>query len=240
MIAEVRNATKQFGGLKALQSISFRVENGEILGIIGPNGAGKSTLLNIMSGHFPPNEGEIFFKEKKMNNLSTYVFCERGIGRTFQLAKPFGEMTVLDNAMAGAFLRVKKIEEAREVALESIRTVGLEPRKNILGFDLTVFDRKRLELARCLATRPELVLLDELIAGCTPREMDEMIFLLNRLNESGLTIIMVEHVMKVVMTLCKRIIVLDFGQKVAEGTPEEIGNNEKVIEAYLGAKYGTT
>jgi len=240
MLAEVRNTTKQFAGLVALKSMTFQVEFGDILGVIGPNGSGKSTLLNIMSGYFPPNEGEVLFKGERMNGLSTHLFCERGIGRTFQLAKPFGEMTVLDNVMAGAFLRVKKTEEAREVALESIRAVDLEPRKNIVGFDLTVFDRKRLELARSLATRPELLLLDELIAGCTPREMEEMVSLLNRLNESGFTIVMVEHVMKVVMTLCKRIIVLDFGQMIAEGTPEEIGNNERVIEAYLGAKYGTT
>lgn len=240
MIAEVRNVTKRFGGLTAVNNVSFGLERGEILGIIGPNGAGKTTLLNIMSGFFPLHEGEVIFKGEKISGLGVHQFCERRIGRTFQLSKPFGEMTILENVMVGAFLRAGTREEAEALAVETIEMVGLKERKDILGYDLTVVDRKRLELARCLATRPELVLLDEVIAGCTPREMDEMVSILRQLNDSGLTIVMVEHVMKAVMTLCQRIIVLDFGLKIAEGPPEQIGNDERVIEAYLGVRYGTT
>jgi len=240
MIAELRNVTKRFGGLVAVNNISFNLESGEMVGIIGPNGAGKTTLLNVMSGFFPPEEGEVIYKGEKINGLGAHYLCKKGIGRTFQITKPFGDMTTLENVMVGAFLRAKTREEAPALALEAIEMVGLEKRKDAVGYDLTVVDRKRLELARCLATKPELVLLDEVVAGCTPKEMEEMLVLLRQLNDSGLTIVMVEHVMKAVMTLCRRIIVLDFGEKIAEGTPEEIGNDERVIKAYLGVRYGTT
>ena len=240
MIAEVRNVTKRFGGLTAVNNVSFALDEGEIVGIIGPNGAGKTTLLNVMSGFFPPDEGEVIFKGEEVSDIRAHQLCESGIGRTFQITKPFGEMTTLENVMVGAFLRAKTREEARALALEAIEMVGLEKRKHIVGYDLTMVDRKRLELARCLATKPELLLLDEVVAGCTPKEMEEMMSLVSQLNDSGLTIVMVEHVMKAVMTLCKRIIVLDFGKKIAEGTPKEIGNDEQVIEAYLGVRYGTT
>ena len=240
MIAEVRNVIKHFGGLTAVHNVSFALESGEMVGIIGPNGAGKTTLLNVMSGFFPPDKGEVIYKGKRISGLGAHHLCEKGIGRTFQTSKPFGEMTTLKNVMVGAFLRAKTREEAQALALEAIEMVGLEKRKNVVGYDLTVVDRKRLELARCLATKPELLLLDEVIAGCTPKEMEEMLVLLRQLNNAGLTIVMVEHVMKAVMTLCRRIIVLDFGEKIAEGTPEEIGRDERVIQAYLGVRYGTT
>lgn len=239
MIVEVKNVTKRFGGLIAVNKVSFVLKKGEILGVIGPNGAGKSTLLNVISGVFPPDEGEINFNGKEITGLTAHQLCERRMGRTFQLSKPFGEMTTLENVMVGGFLRSSSRQEAEKIALETIRLVGLEKRKDMLGFDLTVVDRKRLELARCLATQPQLVLLDEVIAGCTPREMEEMISLFRSLNDSGLTIIMVEHVMKVVMSLCQKIIVLDFGTKIAEGSPGEIGSDEGVIKAYLGERYGT-
>jgi len=240
VIAEVKNVTKRFGGLTAVHKVSFTLDKGEIFGVIGPNGAGKTTLMNVISGFFNPDEGEVIFQGKKVTGLSSHRLCEIGIGRTFQISKPFGEMTALNNVMVGSFLRAKTHEEAQALAIQAIEMVGLEKRKDTVGYDLTVVDRKRLELARCLATKPELVLLDEAISGCTPKEMEEMIALLRQLNDSGLTIIMVEHVMKAVMTLCKRLVVLDFGEKIAEGTPEEIGNDEKVINAYLGTRYGTT
>jgi branched-chain amino acid transport system ATP-binding protein len=239
MIVEARNLTKRFGGLTAVSNVSFGLEKGEILGIIGPNGAGKTTILNIMSGFFAPTQGEVIFKKEKISGLAAHQFYKRKIGRTFQLAKPFGEMTTLENVMVGAFIRAGKREEAEAIAMETIRLVGLEKCSNVVGYDLTVVDRKKLELARCLAGQPELVLLDEVIAGCTPKEMEEMLSIFRRLNDSGLTIVMVEHVMKAVMTLCQRIVVLDFGEKIAEGPPKEIVNDKRVIEAYLGATYGT-
>jgi branched-chain amino acid transport system ATP-binding protein len=240
MIAEVKNISKHFGGLTALHDISFTLDSGEILGIIGPNGAGKTTLLNVMSGFYSPDEGDVSFKGERLTGLGAHRFCRKGISRTFQTAKPFGEMTTLDNVAVGAFLHARTREEAQEIAAEAIGMVGLEKRKYTIGYDLTIVDRRRLELARCLATRPEMVLLDEVIAGCTPKEMEEMIALLRLLNESGITLVMVEHVMKAVMTLCKRIIVLDFGEMIAQGTPDEIGSDERVIEAYLGARYDAT
>ncbi|MFH0768760.1 MAG: ABC transporter ATP-binding protein [Chloroflexota bacterium] len=240
MIAGVSNVTKNFGGLTALHKVSFTLEKGEILGIIGPNGAGKTTLLNVISGFFTPDEGEVTYKGRRINGLGAHQLCEKGISRTFQNTKPFGEMTALENVMIGAFLHVNTQREAQVLAQEALKMVGLEKRQAVTGYDLTVVDRKRLELARCLATRPDLLLLDEVIAGCTPREMEDMLILLRKLNGAGLTIIMVEHVMKAVMALCQRIVVLNFGEKIAEGTPVQIGNDERVVEAYLGVKYVTS
>lgn len=240
MIAGVNNVTKNFGGLTALHKVSFSLEKGEILGIIGPNGAGKTTLLNVISGFYTPDEGEVTYKGQRVNGLGAHQLCKKGISRTFQNAKPFGEMTALENVMIGAFLHVNTQREAQVLAQEALNMVGLEKRQAVIGYDLTVVDRKRLELARCLATRPDLLLLDEVIAGCTPREMEDMLILLRKLNGAGLTIIMVEHVMKAVMALCQRIVVLNFGEKIAEGTPVQIGNDERVVEAYLGVKYVTS
>ena len=237
-LLELKAVCKNFGGLKAVSRISFDLEEGEILGIIGPNGAGKTTLFNTITGFYQPDEGEIWFESKKLIKLKPHQICQMGMVRTFQIVKPFLQLTVLENVVIAALNRTKTTKDAHEKALETIEFAGLKEKSDTLGTGLTLPHRKRLELARALATGPKLLLLDEVMAGLTPTEVDELIRLLMKVNQKGITILLIEHVMRGVMALSKRVVVLNYGEKIAEGIPEEVVKNRQVIEAYLGEEFG--
>jgi len=234
---EIRNLVKYFGGLAAVNDVSFQVEQGEIFGLIGPNGSGKTTIFNLISNYFRPTSGSIYFKGRDITRLKTHKICKLGIGRTFQVVKPLGRMTVLDNVIAAAYSRVQSKHEAKSLAMESLDFCGLAHRKDILAKSLPIGERKRLEITRAMATKPALLLLDETAAGLNPSELDAAIALIKKIREKGVTIVIVEHIMKVIMTISDRIHAINFGQTIAEGTPEEVANNKAVIEAYLGEEY---
>lgn len=231
---EARNIVKRFGGLTAVSNLSFTVEKGEILGIIGPNGSGKTTVFNLISRFFPLTSGEIAFKGTRIDQLPAHKICELGIGRTFQVVKPLKRMSVIDNVMVGAFLRTSSIGRAREKAEEIIDFCGLGQFKNHEAKSLPIALRKRLEIARSLATEPELILLDETCAGLNPRESEEAIALIRRIRDAGVTIIIVEHIMKVMMGISDRILAINFGSQIAMGKPQEVAGHPEVIKAYLG------
>lgn len=237
-LLELKKISKSFGGLKAVSNVSFELEEREILGIIGPNGAGKTTLFNAMTGFFKPDEGEIVFEGERLADLKPHQICHKGLVRTFQIVKPFLQLSVLDNVIVAAFNRIKTSKGATEKALRTIQFVGLNEKKDILARGLTLPDRKRLELARALATEPKVLLLDEVMAGLTPTEVDELIRLLREVSQQGITILLIEHVMRGLMALSKRVIVLNYGIKIAEGRPEDVVKNREVIEAYLGEEFG--
>jgi branched-chain amino acid transport system ATP-binding protein len=236
-ILEGRDITKYFGGLAAVSHVDFHVDQGEIVGLIGPNGAGKTTLFNLISAAIPFKSGEIRFKGQKLNGLKSHQICKMGIARTFQQVKIFGNMPVFQNAIVGAFFgsptRVSAAGAAREVT-QALEFVGLSAMSAVPAKDLTLVNQKRVELARALATKPELLLLDELMAGLNPAEVSEAMELVTRTRDKGITIFMVEHVMKAIMGICERIMVLHHGEKICEGTPQEITSNKQVIEIYLG------
>jgi len=234
------NVSKHFGALRALDDVDFGVYGGEILGIIGPNGAGKTTLLSVINGTLPITRGRIFFKGKEITGLKPFRIAEQGISRTFQIVKPFPGMTALENVAIGALFGKKpekKMSRAMEKAAETIRKVALKGKENTLVEKLNVSERKRLELARALTQDPEILLLDEVMAGLTPREIEDIMALIQEVNRGGTTIMVIEHVMKAIMGISNRIIVLHHGQKIAEGTPDEISENPQVIAAYLGERY---
>jgi branched-chain amino acid transport system ATP-binding protein len=233
-LLEIREVSKRFGGLAALTGVSYSVNKGEILGLIGPNGAGKTTLFNVVNGFYPPSKGEVLFKGERISHLQPYQICKFGIGRTFQVVRPLQRMTVLDNVIASAFLRAKNKEEAKEMALEALRFTGLYEDKDLISKRLPLGKRKKLEITRALATKPEMLLLDESFAGLNPSEQNELIDIIRQIRAKGITIMIIEHHMKVIMSLSDRVVVLNYGQKIAEGTPKEIGSNPLVIEAYLG------
>jgi branched-chain amino acid transport system ATP-binding protein len=237
-ILELTKVRKSFGGIKAVEEFSLSVEEGEIFGLIGPNGAGKSTLFNCIAGVFPPTSGEIVFRGEKINNQRPWDLCRKGLARTFQIVKPFATRTVLYNVMVGAFATTDQRAEAERRALEVLRHLHLEDRKDMRAGNLTIADRKRLEIARALATRPKLLLLDEVMAGLRPTEVDEMVAIIKRLREGGMTIFVIEHIMRAIMALSDRIAVLQFGTKIAEGPPHEMAHDERVVKAYLGEEYG--
>lgn len=234
---EVRDVVKNFGGLRAVDHLSFSVEQGEIFGLIGPNGSGKTTIFNLINGFYPLTAGEIYFKGQRIDKLPTHKICELGIGRTFQVVKPLKRMTVLENVMAGAFLRTNSMVRARTKALEVLDFCGLMHRKDVEAKSLTIADRKRLEIARALATEPTLLLLDETAAGLNPKETEEAILLIQKIRDAGITIIIVEHVMKVIMGISDRVLAINFGREIATGTPREVAGHPEVIKAYLGETY---
>lgn len=233
----VKNLSKRFGGLKAVNDVSFTVPENETMALIGPNGAGKTTAFNLIMGFYQPTSGSVTAFGREIVGLKPHDVCALGLARTFQVAKPFGGMTVLDNVMTGAFLHDKSREAARVRAQEAIDFVGLSSRINFAARDLTTIDQRRLEMARALATQPKLLLLDEVMAGLNPSEVDQAVALVGKLSSRGLTIIIVEHLMRAIMAVAKHIVVLDHGQKIAEGNPKEIVENPEVIRAYLGSNY---
>ncbi len=236
-ILEGEMVTKYFGGLAAVHNVDFTIDQGEIVGLIGPNGAGKTTLFNLISGALPITAGEIRYNDRQITSLKPNQICKRGIARTFQLIKLFGNMTVFENALAASLFGKKRaisVPDAEREATELLEFVGLSSVRATPAKDLTLANQKRLEVARALATKPELLLLDELMAGLNPTEVAHAMELVTKIRNKGITIFMIEHVMKAIMSVCDRILVLDHGVKIAEGTPEEITINKKVIEVYLG------
>lgn len=234
-ILELNDVNKWFGGLHVTQNMSFSIKQGETVFVIGPNGAGKTTLFNLITGFIKPDKGDIRFMGKSIRGLAPYQIAKLGIGRTFQIVKPLLNMTVLENVMLGAFAHTNSKKEAIEQAMQILEKTNLLSRKDHLARELTLAGKKRLEIARSLAIRPKLLLLDEVVAGLTPTEADETIRLFKDLNEAGIsTLGGIEHVMRVVMSVSDRVIVINQGEKIAEGKPGEIVTNPVVIEAYLG------
>ncbi len=231
---DIRKVSRFFGGLAAIKEVSFELRQGEILGLIGPNGAGKTTLFNVVNGFYQPSRGEVFFKGHKISGSKPHVICQRGLARTFQVVKPLQRMSVLDNVVTSAFLRAKDKRQAVELALESLHFTGLYDDRDVISRGLPLGKRKRLELARALATQPEALLLDESFAGLNPAELDESVAIIRRIRDKGITIMIIEHHMRVIMAISDRIVVLNYGEKLAEGTPLEIRDNPLVVEAYLG------
>lgn len=235
---EVKKVFKHFGGLAALSNLSFSVERGQIYGLIGPNGSGKTTMFNLINGFLPLTRGQIFFEGRKISGMKPYKICQLGIGRTFQVVKPLKRMTVLDNVIAAAFLRTGSKAEARSLAEEMIEFCGLTHYKDKIAKSLPIASRKRLEITRAMATKPKLLLLDETAAGLNPSELDEAVALIRKISDAGVTIIIVEHIMKVIMTISDRILAINQGVAITEGTPAEVASNPHVIAAYLGEDYG--
>jgi branched-chain amino acid transport system ATP-binding protein len=233
-LLEVQNVSRFFGGLAAVNDVSFGVHKGEIVGLIGPNGAGKTTLFNVINGFYRPSKGEVIFKGERISGLKPHRICKKGISRTFQVVKPLQRMTVLENVIASAFVRARSRKEAEELALELLEFTGLIDDRDLVSKGLPLGKRKRLEIARALATGPELLMLDESFAGLNPTELNESIRIIRQIKERGVTILIIEHHMKVIMSISDRIVVLNYGEKIAEGSPDEIGRNPQVIEAYLG------
>ncbi|UCE82792.1 MAG: ABC transporter ATP-binding protein [Deltaproteobacteria bacterium] len=233
----IKDISKNFGGLMALAGVSFQVERGEIFGLIGPNGSGKTTIFNLINQYIPLTSGDILFKGKSIKGMKTHQICHLGVARTFQVVKPLKRMTVLENVMASAFCRVNSLKEAEKLALETLDFSNLLPEKDKPAKSLPIAGRKRLEISRALATKPELLLLDETAAGLNPAELDETMELIRRIRDRGVTIIIVEHIMKLIMSISHRVHAINYGQTIAEGTPEEVANNKEVIEAYLGESY---
>jgi branched-chain amino acid transport system ATP-binding protein len=234
---DVKNCTKNFGGLLAVNNVTFSVKEGELLGLIGPNGAGKTTMFNMISGVYKPTNGQIVYRERyHIHALNTHRICHIGIARTYQVVKPFLNMTILKNVLVGAYFGTRRTlkRDATKIAQEVLEFTGLWDRRDEMAGSLNVPSRKRLEIARALATKPDLLLLDEVMAGLNPAETKKTMDLVKQIQGRGVTIIMIEHVMQAVMGLSERIIVLNYGEIIAEGIPKEVASNPEVIKAYLG------
>ncbi len=234
---EVHSVSKRFGGLQVLKDVSFEVREGEIVGLIGPNGAGKTTLFNVISRFVRPESGDVRLRGRSLLALPPEEVCRAGLCRTFQVVKPFGNLSVLDNVVVGALTSAASIAEARTRAVECVDVVGLAPFASAVARNLPVGLRKRLEVARALATRPRILLLDEVMASLTPPEMRSTMELIRRVRDGGMTFLVIEHVMRAIMSLSDRVIVLDQGEKIAEGAPEAVGADARVVQAYLGEEY---
>jgi branched-chain amino acid transport system ATP-binding protein len=240
-ILQAQGVTKLFGGLAALSQVSFNLHEGEILGLIGPNGSGKTTLVNVITGTLGYSGGDVLFRGRSIRELPPYEIAHLGISRTFQVVKPFHNLTVLENVMVGALFGsrggVREIREARQRARQILKFVGLAHRTDAPAEGLNVPERKRMELARALAMRPTLLLLDEVMAGLNPTEIDAAVELIKRIRGQGITVLVIEHVMRAIRNVSDRIIVLYHGEKLTEGSPEEVLNNPEVVAAYLGRRY---
>lgn len=234
---DLEGVEMHFGGLRAVNDVSFSVKKDEILGLIGPNGAGKTTLFNCIAGAMAPTSGQIRLDGQNIAGLKSHVVCRRGLGRTYQVVRPFGNLSVLDNVTVGALSRTHNMAKARQIAEETLDFVGLAPVSHSLASQLPLPGRKRLEIARALATGPRLLLLDEVMAGLNPSEVEAAIELIRRIRSQGVTILIIEHLMRVIMAVSDRVVVLHHGQKLAEGTPAEVMRNQGVIEAYLGEDF---
>lgn len=235
-ILEIKNVSKFFGGLAANSDVSFEMSKGMIMGLIGPNGAGKTTLFNCITGYYPPSKGEVIFDGRRMNGLQPDAVCKLGMARTWQKVRPLAKMSVVDNVMVGALCRTNSLKVAREMAIEQVRVVRLEHRADFLAGGLPIGERKKLEVARVLATQPKLLLLDEVMGGLNQAESEEIIQLILDIKKIGITQMVIEHDMKAIMRISDRIVVLNSGEKLAEGAPEEVVKNPEVVAAYLGSE----
>ncbi len=236
---EIKELVKTFGGLTALYEINLSIDQGEIVGLIGPNGSGKTTLFNCINNFCTPDRGQILFKGQRIDGLPTHQICKMGIARTFQIVKPLKRLTVLDNVMAGAFLHTNDEKQAREKSLAVLEFCELGHRKEVLGKDLPIADKKRMEVARALASDPELLLLDETAAGLNLKEIERMLEIVMKIRQSGITCLVVEHVLKFLMGVSDRVMCINFGQEIVTGRPQEVMSHPEVIAAYLGAEYAT-
>jgi branched-chain amino acid transport system ATP-binding protein len=236
-VLEVSGLSKRFGGLQAVGGLDLTMAQGEMLGMIGPNGAGKTTVFNLLSGFLAPDAGEVRFRGRHLRGLKPHEICRLGLARTFQIARPFPQLSVVDNVRIAALARHPAMRDALDAAGAVVERVGLGARRREPAAGLTLADRKRLELARALATEPTLLLLDEVMAGLNPTEIDAMVRLIGAINAGGVSVLLIEHNMRAVMSLSHRIVVLSFGEKIAEGPPRAVAADRRVIEAYLGEEY---
>lgn len=236
-ILRTEHLSKHFGGLKAVNDFSVSVEANTIHGLIGPNGAGKTTFFSVISGFETPTAGKIFLAGEEVTGLKPYVLCKKGLVRTYQIVKPFKGMSTVDNVMVGGFVHTDNAALAREKAMDALKLTHLDHKALVQGGSLNLCEQKRLEVARALASDPKVLLLDEVMAGLNPSEVTEVMDMILEIKESGVTIVIIEHIMQAIMNISDRISVLNFGEKIAEGTPQEIANNSAVVAAYLGAEY---
>lgn len=236
-LLQVQGLSKRFGGLKAVNDVSFDLQQGEILGLLGPNGAGKTTAFNLIAGFHRADQGRILFEGRDVLGMAPSDICRAGIARTFQLSRPFGGLSAVENLMVGAFARLESTTKARDLAMELLNFLNLGDRCTADANDLTAFDKRKIELGRALATQPRLLLMDEVVAGATPSEAAEMVTLVRKVRDRGITVLIVEHVMKVIMGLSDRVIVMDQGCLIANGEPQKVVKDPRVLTAYFGEGY---